>query len=319
MTDPAPMCPELPHLALRAIDIVVGDIDAAIAFYADVAPLRELRRFTLQAAEFGSALIAKSEGEVEIAVVAGPTGILNFLRFPGAAPRGDSVPVEGPGYTHICYQSSASDPALGKFIERGLSLISRCDAGGVDLGGYGVRYAYGRDPGQRMIEVEVLDRPTRKESAWVSHIANCAHDHAEMVDFYRGLLGKDAYRKLPISSRPTFDTIADLDDVALQASWFRIHNLDIELWTYHNPPTPAPCGHRKLDTLGYNGFALEVADLSAETARLVALGIPLLGPVLDLGGWCTQYAADPEGNLFSVQQRVTAPETESGLAFDPLV
>jgi hypothetical protein len=139
-----------------------------------------------------------------------------------------------------------------------------------------------------------------------------------LQNFYRQLLGKGPYRTLPVSSRATFDQVADLDAVAVQASWFRVRNLDIELWTYANPPTPAPAGRRTLDTLGYGGFALEVADLAAETARLGELGVPLVGPVIDLGGWRTQYAADPEGNLFSVQQRIDAPQAESGLAFDPI-
>jgi catechol 2,3-dioxygenase-like lactoylglutathione lyase family enzyme len=317
-TQAIPEADSLPHLALRAIDITVADIDATLAFYAGVVPLKVLRRFSLAAAEFGPELLGSIGGTVEIAVVQVPTGILQLMRFPNGQTPNEPVPVIGPGYTHICYQSPASDPSLGKLMARGLSLISRCDEHGVDLGGYGVRYCYGRDPEGRMIEVEILDQPRRGEPSWLAHIANCAHDHALLQNFYRSLLGKEPYRTLPVSSRPTFDQVADLDAVAVQASWFRVHNLDIELWTYTNPPTPVPIGRRRLDMIGYGSFALEVTDLAAETSRLSALGIPLVGTVLDLGGWRTQYAADPEGNLFSVQQRIDAPQAESGMAFDPI-
>ncbi len=318
MTNNAVPNQTLPHLALRAIDVVVGDIDRTLAFYSGIAPLLELRRFSLPADRFGPELLDNPVGEIHLAVVAGPTGILNLLQFPNAPARGTEMPVPGPGYTHICFQSRASDPALAKFMARGLGLISRCDENGVDLGGYGVRYSYGRDPEARMIEVEILDYPRRDETAWVAHIANCAHDHALLHGFYQRLLEREPRRVLPVSSRPTFDMVADLDGVSLQASWFQVRNLEIELWGYHNPPTPAPPGQRKLDTIGYGGFALEVSDLAVEVARLGSLGIPLIGPEIDFGGWQTQYAADPEGNLFSVQQRTSAPVEESGLAFDPI-
>jgi hypothetical protein len=44
---------------------------------------------------------------------------------------------------------------------------------------------------------------------------------------------------------------------------------------------------------------------------LRSLGVRLAGPAIRLRGWRVQYAYDPEGNLFSVQQNVGADRAES--------
>ena len=54
-----------------------------------------------------------------------------------------------------------------------------------------------------------------------------------------------------------------------------------------------------------------MADLDAERARLGGLGVRLAGKPVSLGGWRRQYAYDPEGNLFAVQQNMRAGAAES--------
>jgi catechol 2,3-dioxygenase-like lactoylglutathione lyase family enzyme len=308
----------LPHLGIRSIDISVVDIDAAIDWYRAVLPLVELRRFAMPLAAFGAELVGTCDGDVMVAVAATPTTLLHFMQFPATGRATAPPPVFGPGYTHMCIQSAASDPALGKLIDQGLDMVSRCDEQGVDIGGYGVRYAYGRDPDGRMIEVEILDRPSRNELGWLTHIANVAHDYSAMVGFYTRLLGRDPYRAIVQSDRPTLDQVAGIDGIGIVGGWMRVHNLDIEVWRFTNPATPQPHGRRRLNDIGYGAFALEVADLDAELRRIEELDIALIGPEVDFGGWRTRYAADPEGNLFSVQQRAWAPREESSVRFEPL-
>lgn len=304
--------PEAPYRGMRSIGLTVRDIDATLAWYGAVLPVREVRRYKVAGERFGPELLLQPSGEVEIALAALPTGFLQLMRFAeGPEAPATPVPVAGPGYTHMCLQSPQAQAALPVMLGQGLELVSRCGPQGVDLGGYGVRYSYGRDREGRMLEIEHLDAPRRGERGWVTHLANVVHDLPRMTAFYRELFGKEPYRTLPRMSRPTFDDVTGYDGVAVEGCWFNLGNLEIEVWHYVNPPTPAPVGRRKLDEVGYNAPSFETADLDLEAARLAELGILTIGPEIDLGGWRTRYAADPEGNLFAIQQRDSAPESES--------
>lgn len=314
MALPQPVTPASaaePLIGMRAIGVTVGDLAATAAFYGADLPFAEVARTVLPASTFGPELADTQTGDVELVTVEVATGLLQLMHFADGPRQSPPPPVEGPGYTHICWQSPASDPALQKLIDRGLTLVSRCDGSGVDLGGYGVRYAYGRDPEGRMIEVEILDHPHRPGHAWVAHIANVAHDHAAMLAFYTRLTGHEPYRVIRNGGgRKTHDDVTGFDDVEYHGGWFRLSNMDIEVWQFVHPHTPAPLPRRKLDQIGYNAPLFEVADLAAEEARLAALGIPLIGPAIDLGGMMTRYASDPEGNLFAVQQ--STPDAPGG-------
>ncbi len=305
-----------PMLGLRAIGITVRDMNAVLRWYRSALRLDELRRFVMPAAAFGPDLLTAQTGTVEIVVAAAATGIMQFMAFSdGPPPRPIPLGVPGPGYTHLCLQSPATDPALPKLMAAGMSLVSRCDERGVDLGGYGIRYAYGHDPEGRMVEVEVLDRPARGESAWLCHLANVVHDHAGMMAFYTRLLGMGPRNTAQQAEGPTFDAVAGIDGVAIRGAWFNPGGQELEVWHFTNPSGRAPTGRRRLDEIGYNAPLFEVAEIGAAVARLADLGAQLVGPVIDLGGWITQYAADPEGNLFGLQQGGRAPLDETVRAF----
>lgn len=303
---------------IQNVGITVSDIDATVAFYSKAVPYKVVKRFKVKASAFPKALLANRHGEVEIAIVEMPTMFIQLMDFdPGKSAAPNAVPVIGPGYTHICFQSSSKAPAVTRFMAAGLANISRFGKpDGVDIGGYGVRYAYGRDPDGIMIENESLDAPRRTEPTWVTHIANTVHDHDEMLGFYTKLLGFAPHRTIEQEKRPRLDDVANIDDLAIKGSWFSVGNMEIEVWHYARPLTPKPAGDKKLDTIGYNSFALEVANLKVETARLKKLGIRLAGAPATIGGWKVQYAYDPEGNIFAVQQNIAAG---AALSIDRLV
>ena len=302
-----------PHLGMRHAAMTVSDIDATVAFYARAVPFKVVKRFRVKGSVFPSSLLARRHAMVDVALVAMPTGFIQLMDFePGTASPPNPRPVIGPGYTHICFQSASSDPAIKRFIAVGLSVISRFGKpDGVDLGGYGVRYAYGRDPDGIMIENESLDAPRRSEAAWITHIANVVHDRDAMLLFYEKLFGQKAHRVAQVENRPTFDDVANIDNLAIKGAWHNVGNMELEIWEYTRPKTPAPAGDRKLDEIGYNSFALEVADLTIEQARLKRQGIRLAGRSVRMGGWKIQYAYDPEGNLVAVQQNSSAGPEES--------
>lgn len=301
-----------PHKGLHHAAVTVSDIDATVAFYARAVPYRVVKRYMVKGSAFAG-LTARRHAQVEIALIAMPTGFIQLIDFePGKPAAPNERAVIGPGYTHICFQSPSRDPAILRFKAAGLKIISRFGKpDGVDIGGYGVRYAYGRDPDGIMIENESLDTPKRGEAAWITHIANTAHNRDQMLAFYEKLLGRKPHRTIEQENRPRLDDVANIDNLAIRGGWINAGNMEIEVWQYARPQTPAPKGDRKLDEIGYNAFSLEVADLKAERARLKRLGIRLAGKPLTLGGWHVQYGYDPEGNLFSVQQRMSAPPSES--------
>lgn len=292
--------------SISHIGITVSDIDATIAFYSKAVPFPVIKRFKVKGSAFASILLAKPHREVEIALIAMPTGIIQLMDFEPSKPTAPNPrPVIGPGYTHICFQSSASDPAVKRFMAAGLANISRFGKpDGVDIGGYGVRYAYGRDPDGIMIENESVDAPKRSEAAWITHIANTVHDRDAMLAFYGRVLGRKAYRTIEQEGRPRLDDVADIDGLKIKGGWINVGNMEIEIWEYERPRTPKPLADRKLDEIGYNSFALEVVNVKAARARLSSLEVRLVGSVFRLGNWKLQYAYDPEGNLFAMQEEV---------------
>ena len=118
------------------VGITVSDIDATIAFYSKAVPYPVIKRFKLKGSVFAPRLLSRRYREVEIALIAMPTGIIQLMDFePGKAAAPNPRPVIGPGYTHICFQSSARDPAVTRFMAAGLANISRFGKAHVRFGG----------------------------------------------------------------------------------------------------------------------------------------------------------------------------------------
>ena len=301
-----------PIRGIRHVAITVSDIDATLSFYSKAVPYKVYKRYTVNTAKFDQRLLSRRHAKVEIALIETPTMFIQLMDFePGKSTAPNRRPVIGPGYTHICFQSPATDSAFRKFRAAGLEMVSRGGDEGVDIGGYGVRYAYGRDPDGIMIENEIIDRPKRGEAAWVTHVANVVHDREAMLAFYTGLLGFAPHRKIEQENRPKLDDIANIDNIAIKGGWFSVGNMEIEVWQYVRPQTPLNAAVRTLDEIGYNAIGFEVADVAKERVRLKKLGVRLVGSAVMIAGWKVQYAYDPEGSLFTVQQNVSAGAQES--------
>lgn len=295
---------DAPVRRIDNVSMTVSDIDETVAFYAKAVPFPVVQRFKVKGSAFPRALVSRRYREVEVALVSMPTGTIQLLDFEPGKPAAPNIrPVIGPGYTHICFQSPSKDPAITRFMAAGLKVISRFGKpDGVDIGGYGVRYAYGTDPNGAMIENESLDFPRRSEPAWITHIANVVHDRDTMLAFYGRALGIPAHRTMEQEKRPRLDDVANIDGLSIRGGWVRLGNMEIEVWEYVTPRTPAPSGDRKLDEIGHNGFAADVADLDREIRRLKQVGVRLAGKPVILGDRRVQYAYDPEGNLFALSE-----------------
>lgn len=296
---------------VRFIGVTVSDIDETLAFYQNAVPYRLVRRDRVDPASlYPGKYMSGDYEEIEVALVEARNVFVQLVDFDPNAPSEPYLrPVKGPGYTHMCFISPAADSAFPKFREAGLTMVTRGDEP-VDLGGYGMRYAYGRDPNGSIIETEVADTPRREGGPWVGHIGSATPDADRMSEFYTHILGYGPRRRGEYSDRPLIDQVVDYDNTSVRSSWFVTKNMEIEFWQYIQPLTEVRDGHAMLDTLGYNMIAYEVEDLDREAARLTDV-VTLSDPIETPFGWRVASGLDPDGNIIALHQRVSAPESES--------
>ncbi len=301
---------------LRYIAVSVADIDAALAFYAAGVDYEVTSRAVIDRDTFDPALLSQvaegdASGPVEVALLKLTNTYLKLMDFDLSSDAvGAPLPVPGPGYTHMCIISPATASVFPKLRAAGMTMVTRGQEP-VDLGGYGMLYAYGRDPSGAMIETEVASFPRRDDPYWVGHVANVTPDLDRMIAFYAELIGYPERRRGELANNPLADQIAGLDDMVLKGGWFALRNIELEFWQFESPATPEPTGRATLDTMGYSAIAFEVDDLDNEIARLTAAGVTFAAPPRMEAGWRVAYAYDPDGKLFSLQQNVSADPDQS--------
>lgn len=306
----APAAPDA-ILGVHHVGITVSDIDDTIAFYSAAVDFEVVERGMVAASQLPAEILKKRDGQVEMALIRTPTVFLVLTDIDPdrkAAPEKRSV--IGPGYTHICWQTHADNSGYKRFRDAGLDMLSRGDDA-VDLGGYGVTYAYGFDPDGTMIEMEQLERPRRQDDAWLTHIANVPGDKVAMVEFYTKILGYGPHRELQQTRMKTIDAVVDIDGTSVTASWFATWNFELEFWNYETPATPLSRTDWTMERIGYNSLSFEVTDLEGTITRLESEGIRFAGPAFSLGGWEIRYARDPEGNLLAFQENISAGKDRS--------
>lgn len=296
---------------VRFIGVTVSDIDETLAFYQSAVPYKLIRREMVAARDlYPASFMADDYDQIEVALVEARNVFVQLVDFDPSAPAEPFIrPVSGPGYTHMCFISPSEDSAFPKFRDAGLSMVTRGDAP-VDLGGYGMRYAYGRDPNGTMIETEVADKPRRDGGPWVGHIGSATPDADRMSEFYTQILGYGPRRRGEYSKRPLIDQVVGYDDTIVRSSWFVSRNLEIEFWEYISPRTPTRDRPAMLDTVGYNMVAFEVDDLEAERARLEGT-VVFEASIETPFGWRVAAGLDPDGNIIALHERTTAPASES--------
>lgn len=296
---------------VRFIGLTVSDIDETLAFYQNAVPYRVVRRDLVSPQSlYPEEFIASDTDEIDVALVHARNVFIQLVDFDPDAPSPPHIrPVKGPGYTHICFISPAADSAFPKLRAAGLTMVTRGDEP-VDLGGYGMRYAYGRDPNGAMIETEVADTPRRDGGPWVGHIGTATPDADRMSEFYTAILGYGPRRRGEYADNPRIDQVVAYDKTSVRSSWFVSRNLEIEFWEYIKPRTPQRDGHAMLDTLGYNMIAFEVDDLDTERSRL-ADSVSFSEPIMTPFGWQVATGLDPDGNIIALHERVTADPSES--------
>ena len=80
-----------------------------------------------------------------------------------------------------------------------------------------------------MFETEHLNRAPFEGPIWFSHAALVSPDLDRLIAFYGLLLDAKPDRRTNNASGPTFDAVADYDDVSIRAAWFDIGNMILEM------------------------------------------------------------------------------------------
>ena len=278
---------------IHHVAISVRDLGAAVDFYTGPMGLHAVA---------GDAFCAGPDGAspAGATILEGPNAYVALHQYDDAPPAPtDGVPVEGPGFTHICFQCPAPEGLYYKARAAGASAVSLGDDP-VDLGGYGVRYAYLRDADATMFEIEQIDEPKFDGPIWIAHVALVSPDIDRLADFYASVLGVAPRRRVNKVVGPRVDEVTGLPDARARAAWLWLDNMLLEIWEYVSPKTPPASAPPMAHTIGYSAFMLEVGNIEAERARLSALGVELSGEIESAPSGRCQYARDPDGNLFGL-------------------
>ena len=302
-------------LGVNHIALSVRDLDAALRFYQGATGYELLHRFSQSDFPASGTLFGQEGIEYETAVLMAPNMLFELTEFKhNRAAPGVKMPVQGPGMTHTCFQSATNDSCYDKFRAAGAEMLSR-GAAPIDLGGYGVTYAYAYDGDGNMFELEQLDPgplalvPNKEawiasgHRMWMTQVALVTHDLERLTAWYQKLLGFSPNRQGDFDNHARMCDVVDFDGLSLKASWFKMDSVckTLELWQYRKPETREHPGKRDVTALGYS-FSLEVEDMQAEYARLRELGVEFVSAPVDMGLYWQAYAHDIDGNVFALRQ-----------------
>jgi catechol 2,3-dioxygenase-like lactoylglutathione lyase family enzyme len=306
-------------LGVNHIGLSVKNLDSTLAFYRKATDFELVSREKVAQNDDADLLFGHPGISCEVAVLKAPNMLFELIEFEHNKDAEISrMPAKGPGMTHTCYQSPASNPGWDKYADAGATPLTW---GGkpVDLGGYGVTYGYAYDPEGNMMELEQLDGQIlastgydstwsdRGEDMWMSQVALVTHDLERILNFYHSVLGFLPYRKAELRDNDRADQIVGYKDSHILAGWYRMSEKSkvIEIWQYINPVTSEFEGMRDVTDLGYS-FSFEVGDIQKEYQRLTDLGLEFVSEPVKLGEFWQAYTRDVDGNVFSLRQAVDA-------------
>jgi catechol 2,3-dioxygenase-like lactoylglutathione lyase family enzyme len=289
---------------IHHVSIVVQNVDSSLAFYLQTTGLKELSRPIKNLSNFK---LEKKSGfktpARQTAWLIGPNAMLELIAFDSKKPPSQSqLPIQGPGFTHFCYQAPQNHSIYEQAKSAGATIVSR-DGVPVDRG-FGVQYVYIRDKNGIMFEVEQLAQAKFEEKVWLGHIAVATPNIDRLVDFYSQLLGvKPHSRADNIKNNPKLDAIANIDSLKLRGAWFKTGNMILEMWQFDQPRTQNPTQEASFTQIGYQQIAFEVSNIEQEFQRLKNLGFKFLtSSPIQSETETGLFLRDPDGNLLQLFQ-----------------
>jgi len=302
-------------MGVNHIGLSVKNLDRTLGFYQSVSGFELVSRQSVSNSIAAEELFGVEGVAYEIAVLEAPNMLFEFIEFEHNADEPmRKMPVNGPGMTHTCFQSPSDASGYEKFGDAGAAILSYSNQP-IDLGGYGVTYAYGYDPEGNMFEMEQLDPEPLAQvetklrwideghSMWMTQVALVTHDIERLTNWYAEVMSFMPYRTGDYEGHPRMAEVAGEPYLSLLASWFRMDSRakTIELWQYRDPITPEPTGKKGVTDFGYS-YSIEVGDIAAEVGRMSSLGVEFVSEPVNMGEYYQVYAHDIDGNVFALRQ-----------------
>lgn len=304
-------------IGFNHIGISVNNLEEMVAFYEKATPFEIVKREKISQQVNADKLHAREGVAYERVTFKAPNMLLELTEYANqSAITRTKMPPQGPGMTHTCYQSPSWKSGYEQFKKANIDILSRGD-NAVDLGGYGVTYAYGYDPGGNMLEMEQMEAHFMKQGGmdslwiqqhdmWMTQVALLSPDIQKISDFYRGVFDFSPNRKVKLAGMERLDDIIGQDNTIVHATWYKMDGPGkmLELMQYEHPVTPAKLSKKDPADLGYT-FSIEVTDIQAEYERMKKLGVEFLSEPQILGEFHSVFAHDVDGNVFSLRQAVS--------------
>ncbi len=280
------------------IGISVSNIDRTAEYFAGAGGLLEVDQSELRAIALdriaGKKISAKTR---TLRSNSGQIRLMQFDRPAAAAQAAGVVPVQGPGITHVCFQSPDSKPIFPKFVAAGGKPLSRTGDLVQLRPDVPVKYAYLRDADGTMIEIEQLLLDNLTFDHRMRHVAIASLNIDRTVAFYSAVLGKAPRERRSNLVNKTLDVTANVDDLKLDVAWFQVGNLELEIWEYLNPAPIPPTEARPLEALGHNMVVFDVSDPALALKRLEEAGGLRVAAPSPMDGGQIAFGRDPDGNL----------------------
>ncbi len=303
-------------IGFNHIGISVIDLDKMVDFYQNATNFELIKREKISDNPIANTLFAQDSVSYEVAVFKSPNFLLELTQFDNQQDTSTAkMPPYGPGMTHTCFQTAEKYSGYRQFVKAGADILSRGDEP-VDLGGYGVTYAYAYDPEGNMIELEQMSDFviwlkinkdfSEQHKMWMTQVAIMTPNIERMTNFYRDVFEIEPYRMSEIAPSEVVSDVVNLDSVDLKGSWFMLDGKEkkMELFQYRGKyPTPSPLTKSAPTDLGYS-YSLEVLDIQKEYRRLKGKGVKFLSEPQQLGDFIMVYANDVDGNVFSLRQSI---------------
>jgi catechol 2,3-dioxygenase-like lactoylglutathione lyase family enzyme len=279
-------------LGIHHVGVSVQSLDRAAAFYEAAFGFEEVSRFDLRDTAEGRAMLQLPAITGRAAMLRAPNMVVEVFEFAGAASRQFDRPVNAPGITHFCLQTSGMAEAAARMKEAGGRFLTEPTDLGADI-----LYAYPRDPDRNVIELECLPAPGETLPVWAAHVSITTQNIDRAVTFYERLTGATARRSGRLGPNPKIDQVTNLEGAVVSGAWLPLGNVQLEFWQYHEPAAVDLDKGRSISDPGYSHFAFEVDDLAGERARAEQLGMTFQGEPIVMGGISATYGRDPDGTV----------------------
>lgn len=141
----------------------------------------------------------------------------------------------------------------------------------------------------------------------IHHVAICTPNLDRLAAFYVDVIGFEQAMTTSWRNRPVVDRMIGLRNSAARQVMLQAGNAYLELFEYESPSGNSADPDRTPADQGYTHFCLDVTDIDAEYARLVANGMTFHSPPptaeeIGSGKLRAIYGRDPDGNIVELQE-----------------